>query len=164
MDNLKHYLPLCWFKNNPLQLPRSVIFFQQNLAVYYIVEFLTQANMIPPIEAFFEVTMETLLTLLFVAVVLGLNRTIHCYIQVMTAILLTENIVAIFGVPVIVWLTATHDWLSYASLVSIIIWDFSIVAYVMKKVLAIDTLASAIVSFFYFATTYGLAYLLTLLI
>jgi hypothetical protein len=164
MDILKLYLPLCWFKTNPLQLPRSIQFFQLNLGFYFLVEFLTQANMIPPIEAFFEVLAEIVLTLLFVAITLGLNRSLHCYFQVMSAILVSENIVAVLGIPVIVWLTVTHDWLSYTFLITLILWDFSIITYVMKRVLAVDTLASLIVAFFYFVTTYGLAYLLTLVI
>jgi hypothetical protein len=164
MEILKQYIPLCWFKNNPLQLPSSVSFFQTNLFVYFVVEFFTQANMIPPLEAFFEVTAETLLTLLFVYIVLMLNRTMHNYMQVASAILISENIVAIFGVPVIVWLTISHHWLSYTLLIGLIFWDFALITYVMKKVLAVNLLASIIVSFFYFATTYGAAYLLTLVI
>lgn len=162
IEALKAYLPLCWFKNNPLQLPKSVSFFQKNLIFYFVVEFFTQANMIPPWEAFSEVCTETLLTLFFVFVVLSLNRTLHNYIQVMTAILISENVVAIFGVPVIVWLTVTHHWLSYTLLFILIAWDFALVTYIMKKVLAIDWLASFIVSFFYFIATYGLAYVLTM--
>ncbi len=164
MEILKQYLPLCWFKNNPLQLPSSVTFFQKNLFVYFIIEFFTQANMIPPLEAFFEVSAETLLTLLFILIVLSLNKTMHNYMQVASAILVGENIVAILGVPVIVWLTITHDWLSYVFLFGLILWDFALVTYIMKKVLSIDLVAGLVVSFFYFATTYGAAYLLTLVI
>jgi hypothetical protein len=164
MEILKQYIPLCWFKNNPLQLPSSVTFFQRNLFVYFMVEFFTQANMIPPLEAFFEVTAEVLLTLLFLFIVLSLNRTMHNYTQVASAILVSENVVAIFGVPVIVWLTVTDHWLSWTLLVGLIIWDFSLVTYIMKKVLNIDLIAGLVVAFFYFATTYGAAYLLTLAI
>jgi hypothetical protein len=162
MDLLKHYFPLCWFKNHPLQLPSSVAFFQKNLIFYFLVEFFTQANMIPPFEAFTEVIADTALTLLFVAIILSLNHTLHNYIQVASAILVCENAVSILGVPVIVWLTVTHDWLSYTVLAILMIWDFSLITYIMKKVLAIDVFASVVVTFFYFITTYGAAYALTL--
>ncbi|MEY4768161.1 MAG: hypothetical protein RL637_800 [Pseudomonadota bacterium] len=164
LDILKAYLPLCWLRTNPLQLPHSFKFFQLNLALYFTVEFLTQANMIPPIEAFFEVLAENLLTLLFVLIILSLNRSLHCYLQVMSAILVSENIVAILGIPIIMWLTLTHSPLSYLSLIILISWDFSVITYIMKRVLVIDTTASLIVAFFYFLITYGLAYLLTLII
>lgn len=164
MDVLKLYLPLCWFKNNPLQLPISESFLKQNLAFHFVLVFITLANMIPVLDAFVEVFAETVLTLLFVFVILSLNRTMHAYIPVVSAILLTENIVSIMDVPVIAWLTLTHDWLSYTALVGLIIWDYALVTYIMKKVLAVDIFASLVVTFFYFMTTYGAAYVLTLLI
>lgn len=163
MEILKQYLPICWFKNNPLQLPHSVLFFKQNLAFYFIVEFFTQANMISPFEAFVEVTTETLLTLLFIFVVLTLNRTMHTYMQVASAILVSENVVAIFGVPVIFWLTVTDSWFSYAALALLVAWDFALITYIMRKVLAVDLLAGLIMSFVYFIATYGAAYMLTIL-
>ena len=162
MDILKQYIPLCWFQNHPLQMPRSVLFFRLNLAFYYVIWVIVQANMISQIEAFIEVTAETLLTLLFIGIVLGLNRTLHNYIQVASAILVSENIVAIAGVPIIVWVTVTDSWISYAMLACLIIWDFALVAYIMKKVLTIDIYASLVVAFFYFVGTYGLAYSVTL--
>lgn len=164
LDLLKQYLPLCWFKNHPLQLPRSVPFFQQNLAFYFLVWVIVQANMISTLEAFVEMTLETALTLLFVAVVLSLNRTLHNYIQVATAVLLCENMVAIVGVPIIVWLTVTNSWISYIFLAALIFWDFALITYIMKKVLAIDIWASLVVSFLYLLTTYGAAYGLTTLL
>lgn len=118
--------------------------------------------MIPVSEALVEVIADTCFTLLFVALVLSLNRTMHNYIRVATAILACENVVAIFGVPIIAWLTVTHDWLSYVFLAALLIWDFSLITYIMKKVLAIDIWASIVVAFFYFMLTYGAAYALTM--
>lgn len=162
MDILKSYLPLCWFKNHPLQLPSSSLFFKQNLFFYFVLEFLTQANMIPVSEALVEVIADTAFTLLFVVIVLSLNRTIHNYIQVATAVLFCENIVAIFGVPVIAWLTVTHEWPSYVILIGLVAWDFALITFIMKKVLTIDIFASLVVAFLYFMLTYGAAYGLTI--
>lgn len=162
MDILKQYLSLCWFKSHPLQLPSSKAFFQQNLIFYFVLEFFTQANMIPVLEAFVEVFMNSGLTLLFVVIVLSLNRSMHNYIQVASAVLFCENIVSIFGVPVIAWLTVTHDWLSYTLLAGLFFWDYALITYIMKKALVIDIFASLVVTFLYFICTYGLAYSLTL--
>ncbi len=46
MDNLKNYLPICWFEGNPLDLPRSYRFLKQNLLFYYFVELFMQYNMV----------------------------------------------------------------------------------------------------------------------
>lgn len=162
MELLKLYLPLCWFKNHPLQLPSSVPFFKANVIFYFTVEFFTQANMIPPSEAFFEVIMDTSLTLLFIFAVLGLNRSTHNYMQVACAVLVCENVMSVFGVPVIVWLVFSHHWLAYTLLAALMIWDYALITYLMRKVLAVDMIAGVIVAFLYFATTYGIAYSLTL--
>jgi hypothetical protein len=155
MDNLKHYLLLCQFKLNPLELVRSVSFFKQNLLFYFIIEFFLQANMTDdPFESFAEVSYETFLTLLFIAVMLALNKALYAFIQVATAILFCENVVAVAIVPVLVWLTMTEDLLSYYLLGLLLFWNFALVTYIIKKVLAINTPASAVLSLFYFASTY----------
>lgn len=164
MHTFKFYIPLCWLKGNPLDLPKSVSFFKQNLCFYFIVELFIQANMIDPTEAFVEVILETLLTLGFVALMLLFNKTIHLYISIVTAILVCENIVALFGLPIIIWLTVSESWLSYSIVACLIVWDYVLVSYIIKKVLAVNIVATMIVSFAYFALTYAGAYGITLLI
>jgi len=57
VDLIKQYLPLCWFKHNPLELTRSTGFFKQNLIFYYLVEYFMQANMtVDLIVSFYEVS------------------------------------------------------------------------------------------------------------
>lgn len=164
MHNIKLYLPLCWLKTNPLDLPRSVKFLEQNLWFYFIVELFIQANMIDPSEAFFEVVLETSLTLVFVWTLLLVNRTTDLFVQIASAVLFCENIIAIFGVPVVVWLTVSEDILSYYLFGLLVLWDFVLISYIIKKVLSINIAASMTISFFYFVATYLGAYSMTLLL
>lgn len=155
MDVLKQYLPLCWLKNNPLELPRSVDFFKQNLVFYFVVEYLMQANMTDdPIESFTEVSMVTFLTLLFIGVMLFFNKTLYAYVQVTTAILFCANIVAVFLVPVLIWLTVTEEPLSYYFFGLLLFWDFTLVTHIIRQVLSINLFASLVLSLSYFVTTY----------
>jgi hypothetical protein len=164
MDTFKLYLPLCWLNANPVDLPRSTRFLNQNLVFYFIVELFIQANMIDPFEALFEVLIETTLTLSFVGLILFLNKTTHLYVQILTAVLFCENVIAFFGVPVVIWLTVTEDSLSYYLMGLLVLWDFILITYIIKKVLLINTAASLTISFFYFGMTYAGAYALTLLL
>lgn len=164
MNVIKLYFPLSWFKVNPVDLPSSTEFFKQNLFFYFFVELFIQANMIDPTEAFVEVIIETTLTLGFVWLILLLNSNSHLYIKIATAVLFCENIVALFGVPVVIWLTVTEDVLSYYLMAALIIWDFSLITFVIKKVLSINTAASLTIAFFYFMLTYVGAYGVTLLL
>ncbi len=163
MDTIKLYLPLCWLKTNPVDLPRSTSFLNQNLVFYFILELFIQANMIDPFEALFEVLIETTLTISFVGLILFLNKTTHLYVQILSAVLFCENVIAFFGVPVVIWLTVSEDVLSYYLMGFLVFWDFILITYIIKKVLLINTAASLTISLFYFAMTYAGAYALTLL-
>ena len=164
MNTFKLYLPLCWLKVNPLDLPRSVEFLKQNFWFYFIVELFIQANMIDPSEAFFEVIVETTLTFSFVWLILFLNKSTHLFVQIITAVLFCENVVAFFGVPVVIWLTVSESIVSYYLFGLLMFWDFILITFIIKKVLSINTAASLTISFFYFMMTYVGAYSLTLLL
>ena len=114
-----------------------------------------QANMTDdPFESFTEVSIETLLTLLFIGFILRLNKTLYAYIQVTTAILFCANVVSLFVVPVLIWLTVSEDLLSYYSLGLVFLWEFTVIAYIFRKTLAINVAASLALSVFYFSVAY----------
>ncbi len=164
MDAFKKYLSICWFAQSPLDLPRSAKFFQQNLWFYFFLELFIQINMISFHEAVFEVILETLLTLSFAGIILLFNRGQHSYLQVCSSVLFCENVVAIFLVPTVVWLTVTNDIFSYLLAFLIVAWDYALIAFIVKKVLGINTSASCVISFLYFIYTYGGAYGATFLL
>lgn len=161
MDTLKKYLPLCWFKSNPLELIRSIDFLKQNLIFYFIIEFFVQANMTDdPIESFYEVGLETLLTIGFIAFILYVNKSLYAIIQVLTAVLFCSNVVSCFIIPVLVWLTVSENVVSYYLVGLLLLWDYALVTYIIKRVLLLNTLASAAVSLFYAGFTYAGAFAL----
>jgi len=114
-----------------------------------------QANMTDdPLESFYEVTFETLLTLLFVGIMLFFNKTLYAYLQVTTAILVCANVVSLFILPVAVWLTVSEDALSYYVLSLLLIWDYALVTYIVRQTLKINLAASIAISILYFTVTY----------
>lgn len=130
-------------------------FFKKNLLFYFIVEYFMQANMTDdPFESFTEVTIETLLTLFFIGFILHLNKTLYAYIQVTTAILLCANIVSLFVIPVLIWLTVNENILSYYSLGLLFLWEFTLIAYIFRKILSINTAASLVLSVIYYTVAY----------
>lgn len=86
------------------------------------------------------------------------NKSLYVYIQVATAVLFCENIVSIFSVPVIVWLTISESTLSYYVLALLGLWDFALITYIFKSALSINLIAGAALALFYFITTYGAAF------
>lgn len=130
-------------------------FFKQNLLFYFIVEYFMQANMTDdPFESFTEVSIETLLTLMFIGFILRLNKTLYAYIQVTTAILFCANVVSLFVIPVLIWLTVSEDILSYYTMGLLFLWEFTVIAYIFRNALAINLAASLALSVFYFTVAY----------
>jgi len=124
-----------------------------------------QANMTDdPVESFYEVGIQTMLTLIFIAIMLLLNKTLYAYIQVATAVVICSNIAAISSVPALVWLTITEDTLSYYIVGLMIAWDFALMAYIIKQVLAVNFAASLVLALLYFIVTYFGAFALGQLI
>lgn len=164
MEYLSLYLPLCRFKGNPLLLPRSVLFLKQNLVFYYCIELFMQLNMIDdPLEAIIDVTSETLLTLLFVATTLFLNRSLDKFVQVTCALLVSDNVLACLALPMVAWLTITESLMSYLILGLLFFWNLMIVSYIFNRALKINKIASFVMGILYFMTTYiGTFYLSSL--
>ncbi len=155
IEILRQFLPLCWLKHNPLELTRSTAFFKQNLLFFYIVEFFIQTNMTDdPFESFLEVSFETAFTLLFIGFVLYLNKSLYAFVQTTTAVLLCSNIVSLFIIPVLVWLTLNQYLLSYYILGLLFIWELALIAYIFRKTLSINLSASIALSAVYFILVY----------
>lgn len=164
MDIIKQYLPLCWFQLNPLDLPRSFSFLRYNLLFYFIVEFFLQANMTDdPVESFYEVMFESVLTLVLIAILLALNKILYAYVQVASALLFVSNVVAACVIPVLIWMTMTEDSLSLYVLGFEILWEFLLATYILRRILSINWAASVVMSMIYFVATYFGAYGLGLL-
>ena len=152
---LRQFLPLCWLKNNPLELTRSTAFLKQNLLFFYIVEYFMQTNMTDdPFESFVEVSIETALTLLFIGLILYLNKTLYAFVQTTTAIIFCTNIVSLFIIPILVWLSLNEYLVGYYVLSLVGLWELILIAYIFRKTLTINLSASISLAAVYFIIVY----------
>jgi hypothetical protein len=81
-------------------------------------------------------------------------------VQVTTAIIFCANIVGLFLVPVLIWLTVSEDALSYYLFAMLLFWDYALVTHIIRQVLSINIFASLILALFYFIATYFTAFAL----
>lgn len=155
MDTVREYLALCWLSNDPLELPRSIGLFKKSLFIYFVVGYLLQANMIDdPFESFYEICLQILLMLAFIGIIMFLNKTLYIYVQITTAFIFCANIISLFIIPVMVWLTVSEDLYSYYLFFLLLAWYYAIVTYIFKYTLVINVPASMVLALFYFITTY----------
>jgi hypothetical protein len=155
LDTVKRYLRLCWLDTNPLDFVESTDFLKINVVFFAVVQYFLQTNMTDdPFESFFEVAFELLLTFAFVAVMLFFDKMLDAFIQLTTAILFCTNVLSVFFVPIMVWLTVTDDPLSYYVMGVLVLWFYALISYIIKTALAIDILASLALSLLYFIVVY----------
>jgi hypothetical protein len=155
LDIVKRYLGLCWFDTNPLDFVKSTDFLKINVVFFSVVQYFLQTNMTDdPFESFFEVAFELLLTFAFVAVMLFFDKLLSAYIQLTTAILFCTNVLSVFFIPIMVWLTVTDDPLSYYVMTILVLWFYALITHVIKASLAINLLASLALSLLYFIVVY----------
>ncbi len=155
MEAIKQYLRLCWFDVNPLVLEESTGFLKLNLLFFALVQFFLQANMTDdPYESFFEIIFEISLSLIFVGVMLFFDKRLYAYVQVTTAIFFCTNVLSVFFIPVIVWLTVTDEPLSYYLMSLLIIWFYALITQIIRLALTIDLLASSALSLLYIIVVY----------
>ncbi len=155
MDNIREYLALCWLNNDPLELPRSVSLFKKNLLIYFVIGYLLQANMIDdPLEAIVEISLQTLFMLVFIGIMLSLNKTLYIYVQVTTGVMFSANLISVFVIPVMVWLTVTEDIYSYYLFFILLAWYYAIISYIIKCTLLINIPASMVLALLYFIATF----------
>ena len=155
MDILREYWAVCWLQNDPLELPRSPNLFKNSLVLYFVIGYLLQANMIDdPIESLYEIIFQIILMLMFIGIMLLLNKTLYVYVQVTTAFLFSANFISVFVIPVMVWLTVSEDIYSYYLFALLLAWYYAIVSYIIKYTLDINVAASMVLALFYFIATY----------
>ena len=155
LDIIKKYLPLCWFDTNPLDLEKSSQFLKLNGVFFWIVQYFLQTNMTDdPVESFFEVSYELVLLFVFMGVMLFFDKMLYAYVQLTSAVLFCTNVLSIFFIPVMVWLTVTEEPLSYYAMTIWALWFYSVIAVMFKTALAINTIASLALSLLYFTVVY----------
>ncbi|MFA5982775.1 MAG: hypothetical protein WC782_02065 [Methylococcaceae bacterium] len=161
MDIFKAYLSVCWLKSKPLDLPRSISFFKQNLIFYFIVEFLIQTNIVDdPFESFLEICFETFLSLVFLAIALASSKSLFHFIPIACAMIFAENFISLLCVPVLIWLTATDNTQSYYVLGALAMWNFAIITHIIKQMLRINIAAAIALAMLYIICVYGGAFAL----
>jgi hypothetical protein len=155
MEAIKQYLRLCWFDVNPLILEESTGFLKLNLLFYALVQYFLQTNMTDdPYESFFEIIFEMSLSLIFIGVMLFFDKRQYAYVQVTTAVFFCTNVLSVFFIPVMVWLTVSDEPLSYYLISLLVIWFYALITQIIRLALTIDLLASSALSLFYFIVIY----------
>lgn len=155
IDVVKKYLPICWFDANVLDLMKSTSFLKLNSVIFLVTQYFLQMNMTDdPVESFFEVSFELLLTFGFIGVMLFFDKMLHAYVQVTTAILFCTNTLSVVLLPVLIWLTVSDEPLSYYMICILSLWFYALITYIIKATLTIDIIASLSLSLLYFLVVY----------
>ena len=154
----KDYIQLCWLSGYPEDLPTDRKFLWVNLVIYLLLGLFIQANISDPVEAFIQIFIEVLITLLFMGALLLRDSSTYNFERFLTAILVCENFVYALGLPILFWyiLAKGSVFATYPIYfgMALIIWSVVIIAYILKGLFDFNWRTSASLSVFYFILTY----------
>jgi len=156
---LKDYIQLCWFSGDPHDLPIDRKFLWINVGLYLLFGLFIQANISDPIEAFFQVILEIVITLIFMAIIVYKKEEgFYNFERFLTAILVCENFIYVLGIPLAFWFifakgSATEIFPIYIVAI-LIFWSLAIIAYLLKELYEFNWQVSISLSLLYFLLTY----------
>lgn len=159
MDKFYEYLKLCFFNVWLEDLPKSVGLLRSALIIYVISEFFIQINIGgDPVQAFLETIVETLLTFVFVVVMLLIGKKTHFFLQAYTSFVIIENLLFISVSPILFWIDLINDvFTPYFTIIVIsilVVWCLSILSFVIRQIFVISKFGSILLAFSYLAVTY----------
>jgi len=117
-----------------------------------------QGNISDPIEAFIQIFIEIIITLLFMAGLMLRDGSSYNFERFLTAILVCENFVYVLGLPILFWyiFAKGSDFASYPIYIgmALMVWSIVIIAYLLKGLFDLDWRSAGSLSVLYFALTY----------
>lgn len=155
---LRDYLQLCWLSGYPEDLPTDRKFLLTNLAIYLLLGLFIQANISDPIEAFLQILIEIVITILFMGALLLKDGSTYNFERFLTAILVCENFVYMLGLPLAFWFifakgTSAVNYPIYIGTI-LVLWSVVIIAYLLQGLFGFHWKTSAALSVLYFILTY----------
>ena len=159
MDEFYKYLKLCFFNAWLEDLPKSTSLLRSALIIYLFSQFFIQVNIgDDPVQAFLETIVETIMTYVFVIVMLLIGKKTSLFLQTYTAFIITENMLFLSVSPLLVWFDMINELLTpYFTLTVIsilIIWCLAILSYVLRQIFIISKFGSLVLAFSYLSVTY----------
>lgn len=154
----KEYLQLCWLSGFPEDLPTNRKFLWINLIAYFLMGLFIQSNISDPVEAFIQIIIEVVITLLFMAALLFRDGSVYNFERFLTAILVCENFVYALGLPILFWYifakgSELANYPIYIGMV-LMVWSIVVIAYLLKGLFSFDWKTSGSLSVLYFVLTY----------
>ncbi|NOQ65296.1 MAG: hypothetical protein GQ582_12365 [Methyloprofundus sp.] len=165
---LKDYLQLCWLSTYPEDLPTDRKFLWANLAIYMMLGLFIHSNISAPVEAFIQIIIEILITLLFMGALLLKDGSAYNFERFLTAILVCENVVYMIALPLAFWfIFAKGSAMAFYPVyigAALMVWSVVVIAYLLKGLFDFDWLVSGSLSVLYFILTYFGSFGLLLLV
>lgn len=154
----KEYIQLCWLSGYPDDLPTDRKFLWINLSIYMGMGLFIQANISDPVEAFIQILIEIVITLLFIGAMLLKDGSTYNFERFLTAILVCENFVYTLALPLAFWFIFAKgsEFALYPVYFgsALIIWSVVIIAYLLQGLFDLEWKISTTLSILYFILTY----------
>ena len=158
---LNQNLKLCFFKGTLVDQVRSVPFLRLALIVNILLGIFVQANITEPLDAFIQIFLQIMVTIIYITLLLYYIKSLNFFVQMLTAILVSQNFLYFIGVPLTIWVTITDELLVYYALGGLLFWGIAIIAYILRQLLFFDVAFSIIMALIFYLIVYGGAFFIS---
>jgi hypothetical protein len=164
---LKQYLPICWFGQIPENLKTSKSFLWRNLVLYICAGLFIQANITDPVQAFLQIIIELIITVVFVFILLKITKSSEKFSVVFTAFIICENFFYMCALPIAIWYmavrTSEYSMIPVYAGIVLVIWFCAMISHLLQKLFDFRITLSILLSIFYFIVTYLVSFALLLM-
>lgn len=151
MIQISHFITLCFFMNNDGELPQSRQLLSTSLITHFFLGLGILALLIDPVEASIQISAKLVFSLFFVLVAVVLARKLSMFVPTMTAIIMCENLIALIGLPVVVWLHISETVvIPFYITMALVVWGLAVTGFILRQMFSIKLGSAAIVSVLYF--------------
>lgn len=155
MLNIPHFLALCFFMNVKGGIPKSTQLLNRSLIAHFLLGLTLFALMIDPVEASIQISAKLFLMSFFIFATVLLTKKFDLLIPAFTAIVMCENLIAIVGIPVVIWINMAEQdvYIPFYLSVALVIWGLAVTGFILRQLLSFKAGLATIVALLYFLVT-----------
>lgn len=135
-DYLLLIFNICLLKKGPQDIPHSSLILRLSILAYALVSFLLLQISTDSFQALLQIAVEIMITVGFVALMLGIARKTYRFVQTASSLLGTDALMSAFAMPIIGTLSVdSNNILAFFAILALMIWHWIINAHIIRHAL-----------------------------
>lgn len=152
MTQVSHFITLCFFLQKNQQMPQPRYLLSASLITHFFLGLMILALLVDPVEASIQISVKMLFSVFFVLTAVIFARKFKKFVPTVTAIIMCENLIAIIGLPLVIWMQFAEEmvFLPFYLSLTLLLWGGAVAGFIFRQSFSMKTGTTLIVAFMYF--------------